>query len=86
MSDGPMPSRKLLRNMTPAERADWYLEHRAELEDFCSYAQMWTMRRKRRGIETRNDERYEQFFVKAADLIAGLNELYEDVLAQGDER
>ena len=82
MSDGPMPGRKPLRDMTPAERADWYLEHRAELEDFCSYAQTWTKRRKRRGIETHNDARYEQFFVMAADLIAGLDELHLEAKEQ----
>ncbi len=79
-------SRKPLRDMTPAERSEWYVEQRAELEDFCSYAQRYTKRRKRRGIETRNDERYEQFFVRAADLIAGLDELYEDAMSQGNER
>ncbi len=82
MSDGPMPGRKLLRDMTPAERAEWYVEQRGELEDFCSYAQTWTKRRKRRGIETRNDERYEQFFVRAADLIAGLDELRQEAEEQ----
>jgi hypothetical protein len=61
--------------MTPAERRDWYTGHRAELEDFCSYAQSWRKGRERRGTHTPNDERYDQFFTKAADLIAGLDEL-----------
>ena len=75
-------TRPLLRDMTPAERAGWYLEHRAELEEFCSYAQQYTKRRKRSGIETHTDVRYEQFFVVAADLIAGLDELHLEAKEQ----
>lgn len=74
--------RKLLCDMTLRERADWYLEQRAELEDFCSYAQHYTKRRKRRGVETSTDDRYEQFFTRAADLIAGLDELRQEALDQ----
>lgn len=59
--------RKLLRDMTPSERADWYAEQQAELEDFCSYAQAWTRRRTGRGRRTFHDERYEQFLTKASD-------------------
>ncbi len=77
--------RKPLRDMAPAERADWYLEQRAELEDFCSYAQRYTMRRKRRGIETGNDNRYEQFFTRAADLLAGLDELRQEAMEQAEK-
>lgn len=79
------PSRKPLQDMTPQERADWYLEQRAELEDFCSYAQSYTMRRKRRAIETGNDARYEQFFRHATDLIAGLDELRQEAMDQEEE-
>jgi len=74
--------RKLLREMMPSERADWYLEQRAELEDFCSYAQRYTKRRKRRGIETGNDARYEQFFRHTIDLITGLDELRQEAMDQ----
>jgi len=74
--------RKSLREMTPAERADWYLDQRAELEDFCSYAQRWVIGRKRRGTHTQNDDRYEQFFIKAADLLRGLEELRQEAAAQ----
>lgn len=85
MSETPIPSRKPLRDMTLSERADWYLEQRAELEDFCSYAQSYTKRRKRRGIETGNDDRYEQFFVRAADLLAGLDELRQEAMEQAEK-
>jgi len=63
--------------MTAAEREAWLLEHRAELEDFCSYAQEWTKGRERRSIHTGNDDRYDQFLERAADLIRGLDELRE---------
>jgi len=83
MSGVPVPrGRQLLRDMTPSERANWYLEQRAELEDFCSYAQRYTMRRMRRGIETGNDARYEQFFRRATNLIAGLDELRQEAMDQ----
>ncbi len=77
--------RKPLRDMTPSERADWYLEQRVELEDFCSYAQRWVVRRKRRGIQTLNDERYEHFFTRAADLLAGLDELRQEAMEQAEK-
>ncbi len=67
--------RKLLREMTPAELQTWLLEQRSGLEEFCSYAQMWTKRRAKRGKHNHNDERYEQFYIQAADLIAGLDEM-----------
>ena len=76
------PTRPLLRDMTPVEWADRYIEHRYELEDFCSYAQRYTKRRKRSGIETHTDAHYEQFFVMAADLIAGLDELHLEAKEQ----
>jgi hypothetical protein len=63
--------------MTADELRVWLLEQRAELEDFASYAQAWRKRRSRRGSHTRNDDRYDQFFDQAADLIAGLEELRE---------
>jgi hypothetical protein len=71
--------------MTPAERRDWFTEQRTELEDFCSYAQTWRKDRKRRHIHTLNDERYDQFFTRAADLIAGLDELRQQTAAEADE-
>lgn len=74
---------KPLREKTPSERANWYLEQRGELEEFCSYAQRYTMRRRRRGIETGTDTRYKQFFVAAADLLIGLDELRQEALDQG---
>jgi hypothetical protein len=61
--------------MTPAERADWYGWQAAELADFASYAQRWAKRRERQGRQNENDDRYQQFFSQAADLIAGLDEL-----------
>ncbi len=76
--------RKSLREMTPAERADWYTEQRAELEDFCSYAQSWAKGRERRGIQNENDDRYQQFFIMAADLIGGLEELRQEAAAEED--
>jgi len=85
MSDTPVPSRKPLRDMTPTERADWYVEQRVELEDFCSYAQRWVMRRSRRGVQTLNDERYEHFFVIAADLLDGLDELRQEAMEQAEK-
>jgi len=85
MSETSVPSRKPLRDMTPSERADWYLEQRAELEDFCSYAQSYMKRRKRRGIETGNDNRYEHFFTRAADLLAGLDELRQEAMEQAEK-
>ena len=48
MSDETLSNRKPLRKMTFVERAKWYLEQRAELEDFCGYAQTWT--REDRGV------------------------------------
>ena len=73
---GQKPSRrKLLQEMTPAELRDWLGDHQAELEDFCSYTQQYIKGRARRGQRTRTDERYEQFFERAADLLAGLDEM-----------
>ncbi len=69
--------RKPLGDMTAAERQAWLLEHRTELEDFCSYAQEWTKGREQRSIHTGNDDRYDQFLERAADLIRGLDELRE---------
>jgi hypothetical protein len=79
----PAPSeRKPLAEMTAQERADWYASQQAELEDFCSYAQSWMKGRAGRNIHTRNDERYQHFLDKAADLIAGLEELRQEAAAQ----
>ncbi len=61
--------------MTPAERDAWLLAFRAELEDFCSYAQRWRKKRDRRKIHTWNDDRYDQFLSQAPDFISGLDEL-----------
>jgi hypothetical protein len=61
--------------MTPQELTIWLINHRAELEDFCSYAQHWRKGRERRRIHTLNDDRYDQFLTTAADLIQGLDEL-----------
>jgi hypothetical protein len=72
---GQPPVRKLLQEMTPAELRDWLGNHQAELEDFCSYAQRYIKGRARRGQRTHTDERYEQFFERAADLLAGLDEM-----------
>ena len=82
MEERPGVNRKPLREMTPQKRADWYLEQRAELEDFCSYAQRYTMRRRRRGSQTFTDARYEQFFSAAAELLAGLDELRQEAMEQ----
>lgn len=72
----PAPApRKPLGEMHPAERRDWYAEQQNELEDFCTYVQDWMKGRAGRNIHTRNDDRYQQFINRAADLIAGLDEL-----------
>jgi hypothetical protein len=72
----PTPiERPPLQAMTPAERADWYGSQAAELADFCSYAQVWAKRRERQGRQNENDNRYQQFFSQAADLLRGLEEL-----------
>lgn len=85
---GQKPSRKLLRDMTPAELRDWLSEQQAELEDFCSYAQRYIKGRARRGQRTPTDERYEQFLTRAADLLAGLEEMREvaEQAAQEEEQ
>jgi hypothetical protein len=64
--------------MTLAERADWYGSQAAELEDFASYAQRWAKRRERQGRQNENDDRYQQFFNQAADLLRGLDELRQE--------
>jgi hypothetical protein len=68
--------------MTPAERADWYGWQAAELADFASYAQRWAKRRERQGRQNENDDRYQQFFTQAADLLRGLDELRQEATAQ----
>lgn len=75
MIDRPGIARKPLQEMTPAELRDWLGEQQAELEDFCSYAQQYITHRARRGQRTLTDARYEQFFMHAADLLAGLDEM-----------
>lgn len=80
--------RKQLCDMTSQELQAWLLEQQAELEDFCSYAQAWTKRRARSGRQTYHDQRYSQFFERAADLIAGLDELRQiaaEAAAQGND-
>ena len=77
--------RKFLRDMTNRERADWYTEQRAELEDFCSYAQRWAKGRERRRVDNDNDKRYRQFFMMAADLISGLEELRQEAAQAAEE-
>ncbi len=86
MSQEPL-RRPALREMTPAQQAEWYGEQEAELQEFCSYAQAWAKRRAGRGRHNSRDERYEQFFRRSADLIAGLDELRQDAVARhADER
>jgi len=63
--------------MTPQGLMDWLGDQRAELEDFCTYAQSYVKRRERRGYQTTTDNRYHQFFERAADLIAGLAEMHQ---------
>ena len=74
-----------LQAMTPRQRADWYGDQTAELEDFCSYAQRWAKRRAGRGTNNDNDQRYQQFFNQAADLIAGLEELRQEAAQAAQE-
>lgn len=83
MSNTPsLPDRQPLRDMTPAQQAEWYAMQKAELEEFCSYAQQWTKRREGRGKQNYHDQRYHQFFSIAADLITGLDELYQEAERQ----
>jgi hypothetical protein len=74
--------RKPLTAMTHAELAAWYTGHHEELADFCTYAQTYIKGRSRRGYRTATDERYERFLLKAADLLAGLEELSTTAAAQ----
>ena len=80
MSDGPMLGRKPLRDMTPAERAKWYATQKAELEEFCTYAQAYIKRRAGGGRQNHTDARYNKFFHSAADLINGLDELQQEAV------
>ncbi|GHO88227.1 hypothetical protein [Dictyobacter formicarum] len=70
--------RKPWSAMSQQERADWLAAQQAELEDFCSYAHQYIKDRERRGRHTRTDDRYQQFFVLAADLLRGLEEIRQE--------
>jgi hypothetical protein len=74
--------------MTPAEVAQWAAERRVALADFTSHAQAYINKRNWPGSEHNpTNQRYNEFFKEAADLLAALDELYElaEQFDQGDK-
>lgn len=79
----PRSRRKLLHAMRAQDRREWAESTHAELTSFCAYVQRYLDKRRGRGRRTETDERYDQFQVLAANILAVLAEIQAE--AQEEE-
>jgi hypothetical protein len=77
--------------MSAEDRREWAECTHAELTSFCVYVQRYLdgrrdNQRRGRGRRTETDERYDQFQVLAADILAKLGEIQAEAEAEEQGR